>query len=484
MRRERPWQVASAAALCFGLAHACSFSGDLDGLSGPGAAGTAGAAGAGAGAGAGGAAGAGGGAPSGGGGSGGTAAGAGGGLAFSDRGLEGGFGAGTFDGSAWDGDHVALGAGRGAGRFVSRVFDAGGPAAWSSIAWEPGAPYRKPLPGSGGEDAPYRQGRASMAANVLLLHFDETSGGATKLAPVDASGEGHEVVVAGAGAAAPGPFGLSLDDELGGYVFARIDAASGLNFGTSDFTWALWVKTTQPCPSESAPSGNRVHLGAEDEGFPRTHLWLGCTSSAGCPGADGTGRAGGTFCTSSEGDACVNYCGRTVINDGAWHHVAVVKRGHFPGALRLFVDGAPDLGAGDRVFTFSAPLDFEPGVEFAVGGFSRGTFPAAGAFDEVAVFRRALGDDELGALYRRGALGLGLRVRVCARPDCSDAEFVGPAGPASAYVDAAEGRAPTSPTELRGLPPGRYFQYEASLESTAPGASPELYAVEIVASPL
>ncbi|HEU4534383.1 MAG TPA: LamG domain-containing protein, partial [Polyangiaceae bacterium] len=405
-----------------------------------------------------------------------------GGLVFSDRGLEGQFGAGTFDGAAWQGDRLALGAGRASGRFVSRVFDAGGPATWGTIAWEPGAPYRKPLPGAGGRDATYRAGQVFMAENVLLLHFDEITAGA--LAPIDASGRGHPVIVAGAGTSAVGPFGPALNDDLGDYVYAPIAAASPLNFGTSDFTWAVWVKTTQACPPESPPLGNRVHVGAEDIGAGRTHFWLGCTSITGnCPDADGTGRAGGTFCTRDGGvDACVNFCGRTVINDGAWHHVAVVKRGHAPGAVRLFVDGAPDLAVPDRPFSFPVPVEFDPGIEFAVGGFSENRFPSAGAFDEVAIFRRALGDDEIGALYRRGALGLALRVRACAQPDCSDAAFLGPAGAASAYLDATEGRPPTEPSALRGLPPARYFQYEAAFESTAPGVSPELYAVDVFAS--
>ncbi len=479
MRQSRLWHHTSAA-LCFVLAHACSLSGDLNELSAPGGAGAGGAAGAAAGAG-----GVGGAASGQAGGPAAGAAGAAGGGDFvvSDRGLEGEFGAGVFEGTAWAGDHLSLSVGQASGRFVSRVFDAGAVATWGALRWEPGAPYRKPLPDAGGQDALYRQGAVSMVDNVLLLHFDEAGSVAGKLAPTDASGQGHPIVVAGSATATTSPLGLSLDDDLGGYIFTSIDAASPLNFDESDFSWALWVKTTQACPPEMPPAGNRVLMGADGVGAERTHLWLGCTSSvtSDCPN-DGFGHAGGTFCSRLPSAECVSYCGRTAINDGAWHHLAVVKRGQTQGALRLYVDGKPDLAVAELPFAFEAPVRFDPGIELAVGAFSQGTFPAAGAFDEVAVWRRALGDDEVASIYRRGALGLGLRVRVCSQPDCSDAEFFGPAGGQSAYLDAAEGSPMTSPASLRGLPQGRYVQYEATFTSTAPGASPELYAVELFAS--
>lgn len=420
------------------------------------------------------------------GGTGGSAAG-GGDLVFTDDELEGEFGEGTFQDTAWSEDHVGLAAGSSSGTFRSRVFDAGGEVIWNSFVWTPGGPYGKRLPDGAAAESGYRAGSVDMTDNILLWHFaGETGGLADGFTFADDSGAGHDAVVQSGAALVAGVFDQALDDDIDGYAYTLIDDNSSLNFGQSDFTFALWINTTHDCPSDNPPSGNRVYIGADESSDDQTHLWFGCTSSSsGCPNPDDTGRAGGTFCSrKTPTNDCVGYCGQTVINDGSWHHMAIVKEGHAPGELHLYVDGRPDLGPGiTEPISFDTTVVFPGGTEFTVGAFTNGTFQAAGTFDEPAVWRRALQETEIAAIHARGVLRQSLRVRVCTAADCSDGPaFVGPAGDPEPFVDPPEALTPPIPTALSGLPPGRYFQYEVSFDSAAPNLEPELYAVTVRAT--
>lgn len=392
------------------------------------------------------------------------------------------FAAGTFEGTQAVDGRVVLKAGAVEGRFVSRVLDAARDASFATLAWTPLAPYGKPLPDRGGKERGYERDGLDMRDNVLLFHFDGDTGPLSGVVSDVSGADNHGLVRTRASTASDGVILSALRDELDGYVAVPIAAGSGLNLAASDVTWMFWVRTTQDCPVASPPSGNRVFLGAE-EGGDSTHLWFGCRATYGsdCPGVGGTGHAGGTWCSRRDPTAdCASFCGGTTINDGAWHHLAVVKRGHAPGTLRLFVDGERD--AVDVATAFETPIAFAPDTELALGALSRGTFAATGDFDEVAIFRRALSDDEVRAVFRRGALDLSLRVRVCARADCSDGPpFVGPRVGVSFRDEPPSVEPPSAP--LTALPRGRWVQYEATLRSRAAGESPALDAVTVLLGP-
>ncbi|MCA9586878.1 MAG: LamG domain-containing protein [Myxococcales bacterium] len=391
------------------------------------------------------------------------------------------FDAGLHSGTKTEADSVTLADG-GAGRFRSRVHDAGREVTFVSLAWTPAAPYGKPLPNNAGRETGYVRDGLDMRGNVALFHFDGAEGPLTNA--TDTSGANNDGAAASRDRiVAGGVVGNALADDVADYVKIPVPTESKLNFGVADVTWAYWVRSTEDCPSANPPKGNRVHLGMEESGGNSTHVWLGCTSIGdACPAPDGTGRAGGTWCAErAVTEDCASFCGRTRINDGAWHHVVLVKRGHAPGSLRLFVDGKVD--APDTPIAFKEPIVVRSDTDFGVGGFSRGTFPAAGDFDEVAMWARALDDDEVGAVHRRATLRLSLRVRVCASADCSDdPPFVG--GPAGVpFADPAGVPTPPAPAALAGLGRGRYIQYEAELSSATPRATPELMDVSIVARP-
>ena len=390
------------------------------------------------------------------------------------------FAAGTFEGTRHADGRLVLAAEKTSGRFVSRVHDAGAEITFRSLRFVPGAAYAKHLPKKKGKETGYPTYAADMADNVLLVDFDGAQGALAGDTPItDASGNANAATIAGSGEAlTAGPWGTALRDGTAGYVRIPITAAGGLNLGASDATWALWVRTTQPCPSDNAPFGNRVYLGSDEETSDSTHMWLGCSTSLGPCGGATSGRLAGTLCSRrSPSEDCVNYCGARTVNDGRWHHLALVKQGHAPGTLRTYVDGRADGPA--VATTFTTPFAFGTEIELAIGAFSRGTFQSEGDFDEVAIWRRALSEREISGTYRRGALAASLRVRVCQKADCSDApKFVGPGGGDAPFVDPDGELGAPGPLPLV-LPRGRYVQYEIALSSLVVTESPEIFSVEL-----
>lgn len=388
------------------------------------------------------------------GGEGGTAATGGGGslpVRFEDR-VAADFEQGSFNDTGIDDDAVLLNIDAESGRFLSRVFDAQRPVRITQVSWLPSHPYGKPLPRGGGVDTGYPRGGVDMGDAILHLDFD----GGDVDAPTQFTNhapKGQPAVVNGpATPLPPGRAGLGYADTTDTKLEIAVDAMSPFQFGAGDFTWAYWFRSTQSCPSNNPPFGNRVHLGIEETAGDQTHLWLGCTSSAACTGAGG--HLGGTFrMTSGEGH---DYCGEAVINDGQWHHLALVKSGHGAATLRLFVDGLLDLELG---VPFVGEAAFAGVVPFFVGGFTNDGFQAQGLFDDVVVATRAWNAVEVASACARHALGLTLRVRTCNEPDCADDPSFGP----PMRDDIPDTNAPLV-REVEGSS-GRYVQYEVELSA-------------------
>lgn len=381
---------------------------------------------------------------------------------FTDDRFDGQFSAGTFSGTRWAGDHVELAAGVRAGDFISRVFDASGGAAWKTLRWVPGAPYGKALPDRAMAETGYRASSFDMASNVLLVHFDDGL--------VDSSPAASTLTGTALGGFVPAVFGSGLADTSAGYVHATVSGSQSVfNFGTDSFTWSIWAKSNALCP------GNAVYMGIENPNTGlKPHLWLGCTPLAADAGAQGT--LGDTFCSvRSAGSDCANVDGSRVLTDGTWHHMAIVKSGHASATVSAYLDGVLQ---GTTPANYQKPLAFDDGVEFAIGAFSQGTYPAEGVFDEVAVWRRALSAQEVVALYRRGAQRLTLQVRACSDPQCAAVPFAGPAGDSSrSFVDPSSALAP--PQALPVAASGRFVQYKVHFESDDASQSPALYAVTV-----
>ncbi len=400
-------------------------------------------------------------------------------LSFRDDEFEGEFDQGTFDGTGWGGDGW-LTLAQDSGTFTSRVFDAGTSVTWLTLGWAPLGPYGKALP-DGGMTESYPQGSAAMADNVLLLHLDGTGNIDPGEKLLDSSGLGYSATAAGEPLVyTNGRFGQAIDDGANEYVYVDTGSSPDLELGTGDFTWSLWVKANEDC------SGNKVYLGVDDGAGDTPHLWLGCADSgeSGCPAGATGGRASGVFKSNHQTGGTQVLCGSTRINDGQWHHLAVVKSGYPAVTVTLHVDGVVE---STKQTTWASPIVYSTGPELAVGAFSEGSYQATGHFDEVAIWRRAFTAGEVADLHLRGALRLSFQVRGCSLPDCGDdPPFVGPGGdPTLAYVAPAGldpwAEVPLDAVSQGGVKTARYLQYRATFASDAFPAAPAVLAVELQA---
>lgn len=386
-------------------------------------------------------------------------------VEFRDDALEGEFEAGTMQGVEWTGDRLTLDANSSQGTFTSRVFDAGATVSWQTVQWQPDGPYGKPLPDGGAAELGYVEGGIDMATNVLLMHF-EGDGAApwSDGTPVlDSSGAGSDGEVVSQGPSiplVPGIFGTAIDDQWETRISIPTAQAPELAFGTDDLTWALWVRMSSACGS------NHVYMGVDDSDagfdvFP--HLWLGCTTDqwGECLGDVTAPRAAGTFRSvhddPGDGDS---FCGQSRIDGDVWHHLAVVKEGHQNATIRLYVNGQLE---DERNADFAQPIEYPHDPDFTIGAFSRGTYAAVGVLDEAAVWRRALGAEEVAGVYRRGVTSLHVLVRVCQDAACAD----DPPWSLS-LADPPQVLAAGSELSLEGLEMGRYVQYRLDLAGDRP----------------
>jgi Concanavalin A-like lectin/glucanases superfamily len=412
-----------------------------------------------------------------------------GGAGFTDDAASGGFERGAFSSTEQADGRVRLSGGATEGTFRSRVFDSGrADSSWSRLEWTPGAPYGAALPDQRAGES-YLSGNADMSENVLLLHA-ELDGALGVDAPLpDGSGRENHARVVGAGLApADGVFGVGFADSFASRLeidLTRDSSAADFSFGTGDFTWSLWIGTTEACLGDDS-LGNDVYMGADDDRETGgAHLWFGCIRAASevCPQAGpDSGRLGGTLISVS-GDETdgAGYCGAGEIADGVWHHLVLTKTGHSPATVATYIDGAPDFSGP---IMFNAPIVFDAGKPFNIAGEPTPR-ETAGTFDEIAVWRRALDPEELRALYLRGVRQLRIQVRACAQPDCADdPPFVGPDSTADTFfVDPGGASSPEVRFELDGVR-GRYFQYLVTFTGiAAPDGSPELHAVRLDLAP-
>ncbi len=407
-------------------------------------------------------------------------------VVFRDDELDGEFGEGSGDNVEYADGRLQMTGTRGAGRFVSRVFDAGQAVAWDRLSWAPLAPYGKALPDDAGVELGYAEDGIDMAGNVLLMHFDGPGDLPGDAEVSDTSGRNNHgtiITVGSSSGTVEGVFGGALFDHVDGYVSIPTAGTQDFDFGNDDFTWSIWFQFTHGCETNNTFIGVDDLIGGGD-GTP--HLWMGCTNNAWdeCPVVGPEPRPAGVLhAVQGDLDDGAFYCGGTTINDGQWHHMAIVKEGHVGGEVRLYVDGELDT---TEAATFAAPILMLNDSDYGIGGFSGSTFPSQATLDDAAMWTRALGDGEVAALYRRGARGLTLQVRACTEAACADEPpFVGGDTLSSTefFVDPDGALAPETEISVAGLPATRYLQYRVEFTGPATSPGPALTSVTITGAP-
>jgi hypothetical protein len=152
---------------------------------------------------------------------------------------------------------------------------------------------------------------------VLLMHMNETIGATVG----DASGRGNiGAASSGAVITTQGRFGnaRTYDGTMNAYV--QVPTSTSLTFGAGSFTAETWVKTT------SMLSTQRLIFRNTGVTNRQWSLDLGFSAPTGVLSFDGLGN---------------NCGGSTPLNDGRWHHVAVVKNGP---TVSLYADGKYEAG--------------------------------------------------------------------------------------------------------------------------------------------
>ncbi len=163
-------------------------------------------------------------------------------------------------------------------------------------------------------------------------------------------------------------------------------AGTELDFGTSDFFYTFWTKST----SATNPANNDyVFCAWEASGSTDvTNLYW---DSAGKP----------VWQVTDDGFASHDtYTGLSDVYDATWHHFAVGRDG---ANWKMYIDGV--LTNTGAVTNAAASIDPD---KLRLGGYIvNSTHFLLGSIDQFAVWKRALSQDEISFLYNRGVVATG-----------------------------------------------------------------------------
>ncbi len=230
---------------------------------------------------------------------------------------------------------------------------------------------------TGGQDIDVGISREVFVVNALVVPtdyigrwaLDETSGTVAN----DSSGNGNNGTVVNAAWSTSGKInGCLAFNGINSYVQIS-------NCVSNDFSLTFWLKTTQSGGSGSWWQGQGlldgfVNAGTDDFG----------TSLNGNNLAFGTGKPDTTIVSTAP------------VNDGAWH-LCVATREQASGTLQLYVDGNLSASGTGGTDWLTAPLNLRFGSRQTGGNFFFGNL------DDVRIYNRALGSNEVTALFLDGA---------------------------------------------------------------------------------
>jgi hypothetical protein len=207
---------------------------------------------------------------------------------------------------------------------------------------------------------------------VLAMNFNNNSAiGETATKAVDISKYGNNGTINGGAVwSSSGRFGSALSfDGSSGYVeVANSASIKSINYISAE----AFVKTT-------AQSGMILAIGPYIEGSPYTmSIYMQ------------NGKARWEFDGVSAGSTY--QVGNKIINDGNWHHIAIVYDGS---KGYLYVDGVLDVSGNYA----AGPLEHASTERFTVG-MRGGGYYFNGSIDEVRIYNRALSADEIKMHYQ------------------------------------------------------------------------------------
>jgi len=154
------------------------------------------------------------------------------------------------------------------------------------------------------------------------------------------------------------------------------DAIEISNIAFNDFTYELWIKTSQVGPNPNAHAWDGVGIISSD---------LGSTSNG-----DFVPMAlNGNFISFGTGDnGDLTLTSTVPINDNRWHHVAVT-RNQVTGVKNIFIDGMLDVSASGSTVPYNANPSMYIGADFVDNVFFNGLL------DEVRIWNTALSESQI-----------------------------------------------------------------------------------------
>ncbi len=192
----------------------------------------------------------------------------------------------------------------------------------------------------------------------------------------DTSGDGINATIIGNVVPVPGVSGQALSFDGGSYLQGSSDQRAALG---GDLTLAAWIRTTNNSRPETILS--KYDNSDSEDGY------LFETTAAGYVGLHFGG-------SNISGGSVRDYVdGTNKINDGQWHHVAVIIRSGQD--VSFYVDGG--LSSIYYLTTFGGAV----GSPLRIGGGPAGlpAWPLTGSLDEVGIYGRALSTAEIAQLY-------------------------------------------------------------------------------------
>lgn len=213
---------------------------------------------------------------------------------------------------------------------------------------------------------------------------------ATGASFVDASGFGNTAsLVSGyywaptpchiPGKIGPGALHLNGTDKYGSGDHLALNSYPPLNLGVSSFTLALWMRTTSTADSVLL---NKYSSAGMESGYLLA--------------VDGASNGGKPRLRISSGSGARTFKGTRKLNDGAWHHLAVVVSRE-DSSTSFFVDGVlAGSSASNNAGNLNTTAKFTVGKAGYYGGWWQGDM------DEVRVYGRALSPAEVALLLESG----------------------------------------------------------------------------------
>ncbi len=226
---------------------------------------------------------------------------------------------------------------------------------------------------TGGQDIDVGISEEDLVVNALVVPtdyvgywaLDETNGTIAH----DASGNGNNGNVFNGTWSSNGKINGCVNFN-GANTYVKVN-----NIVSNDFSISFWVKTTQ-----SGGTGEWWQGRCLVDGFVNEELDDFGTSLSGNNYAFGTGNPDTTITSTA------------VINDGQWHQ-CVATRQETSGALSIYVDGVLQATGVGGIESLTAPMYLRFGSRQTGVNFFNGSL------DDIRIYNRALGSNEVTALY-------------------------------------------------------------------------------------